>query len=120
MQPLYGRQKPTNSQRRRMHEAMAYQKAIYDEHSADDRRHYAELAAEYRARHGLVDGLKTDQKGFHDYMAKREAEDAVRRPGNRTQARRRRTYGQAGECRVVKPAGPQRLAVTYEARKEEG
>ena len=101
MNQSYRRQKPTNSQRRQMHEAMAYQKAIYEESNPDDRRHYAELCAEYRARHGLVDALKTDQKGFHDYMARRQAEDAARRPGNRAQSNGSGLrWGMPGEVRV--------------------
>ena len=54
-------------------------------------------------------------------MARRQAEDAARRPGNRTQSNGSGLrWGMPGEVRVVKPAGPQRLSVTYEARKEEG
>ena len=46
-----------------------------------NRRDYKEVMQAWRAEHGLVDGLRTDQAGFAAYMAKRRAEDARRRPG---------------------------------------
>lgn len=62
-----------------MRGAMSYETAKYDETSSEDRLRYAEMCRDYRARHGLVDGLRTDQKGFADYLARRRAEDKQRR-----------------------------------------
>jgi hypothetical protein len=48
-----------------------------------DRRGYKAVMKDWRAQHGLVDGLRTDEAGFAAYLAKRRAEDAQRRPGGR-------------------------------------
>ena len=121
MSQVYRRQKPTNSVRRQFHEAMAFQQAAMD--FADERKalgDYGRLCREFRAKHGITDGLRLIGDDYQDYLAKRQAEDAARRPGNRPQGNGRGSrYGNHGECRVIKPAGPQRLSVTYEARKEE-
>ena len=42
---------------------------------------YGEGARAYRAAHGLTDGLRTDQKGFNDYLKRRRAEDRKGRGG---------------------------------------
>lgn len=51
--------------------------------SQQDRRAYKDTMKAWRAQHGLVDGLRTDEQGFAAYLAKRRAEDARRRPGAR-------------------------------------
>ena len=33
----------------------------------------------YRAKYGLVDGLRTDQNGFNEYLRKRREEDLKNR-----------------------------------------
>ena len=48
-----------------------------------ERTAYGQLMRDWRAQHGLVDGLRTDEAGFAAYMARRKAEDARRRPGGR-------------------------------------
>lgn len=51
--------------------------------TSEERRAYRGVMKDWRAQHGLVDGLRTDEQGFAAYMAKRKAEDARRRPGGR-------------------------------------
>ena len=49
------------------------------EMSPKERFEYGEGIRAMRAAAGLTDGLRTDQKGFNDYLARRRAEDQKRR-----------------------------------------
>ncbi len=46
-----------------------------------EKRMYGDLMRDWRAKHGLVDGLRTDQSGFNAYLKKRREADAKSRPG---------------------------------------
>jgi hypothetical protein len=49
--------------------------------TSSERKEYGVYMREYRAKHGLVDGLRTDQEGFSDYLRKRREMDEKSRPG---------------------------------------
>ena len=40
-----------------------------------ERKIYGDCMREYRAKFGLVDGLRTDREGFSEYLRKRREED---------------------------------------------
>ena len=44
-----------------------------------ERAAYGSYMRSYRERYGLVDGLRTDQGGFNEYLRKRREEDERRR-----------------------------------------
>lgn len=44
-----------------------------------ERKEYGKYMRGYRAKHGLVDGLRTDQGGFNEYLRKRREEDVKNR-----------------------------------------
>ena len=44
-----------------------------------ERAAYGSYMRDYRAKHGLVDGLRTDQNGFNEYLRKRREEDLKNR-----------------------------------------
>tara|TARA_Y100001970_G_scaffold111738_1_gene139439 strand:- start:2618 stop:2866 length:249 start_codon:yes stop_codon:yes gene_type:complete len=44
-----------------------------------ERAAYGSYMRSYRAKYGLVDGLRTDQEGFSEYLRKRREEDERRR-----------------------------------------
>ena len=44
-----------------------------------ERAAYGSYMRSYRAKYGLVDGLRTDQEGFREYLRKRREEDERRR-----------------------------------------
>ena len=44
-----------------------------------ERKEYGKYMRGYRAKYGLVDGLRTDQEGFSEYLRKRREEDERRR-----------------------------------------
>ena len=47
--------------------------------TSSERREYGKYMRGYRAKYGLVDGLRTDQEGFSEYLRKRREEDERRR-----------------------------------------
>ena len=49
------------------------------EFSPNQKSEYAQGMQTYRRSFGLTDGLKCDQNEFHDYLARRRAEDQKRR-----------------------------------------
>ena len=75
------------------------------EMSSSEKADYGSAMRAQRAANGLVDGLRLDQEGFYDYLARREAEDErlrgarVRKPPER----RGRQYPVLGEVRIIKP-----------------
>ena len=40
-----------------------------------ERKAYGSYMRDYRAKHGLVDGLRTDQGGFNEYLRERREKD---------------------------------------------
>ena len=44
-----------------------------------ERAAYGSYMRSYRAKYGLVDGLRTDREGFKEYLRKRREEDERRR-----------------------------------------
>ena len=44
-----------------------------------ERAAYGSYMRSYRAKYGLVDGLRTDQNGFNEYLRKRREEDLKNR-----------------------------------------
>tara|TARA_R100001082_G_C4354146_1_gene155978 strand:- start:1035 stop:1283 length:249 start_codon:yes stop_codon:yes gene_type:complete len=44
-----------------------------------ERAAYGSYMRSYRAKYGLVDGLRTDREGFREYLRKRREEDERRR-----------------------------------------
>lgn len=44
-----------------------------------ERAAYGSYMRSYRAKHGLVDGLRTDREGFNEYLRKRREEDLKNR-----------------------------------------
>ena len=40
-----------------------------------ERKAYGSYMRDYRAKHGLVDGLRTDQGGFSEYLRERREKD---------------------------------------------
>ena len=44
-----------------------------------ERKEYGKYMRGYRAKYGLVDGLRTDQNGFNEYLRKRREEDLKNR-----------------------------------------
>ena len=44
-----------------------------------ERAAYGSYMRSYRAKYGLVDGLRTDREGFSEYLRKRREEDERRR-----------------------------------------
>lgn len=61
-----------------MHESMAYEKAMYDQ-GLGSPASYAQMCQQYRAAHGLTDGLRLEKDAFSEYLARRRAEDQQRR-----------------------------------------
>jgi len=47
--------------------------------TSSERKEYGKYMRGYRAKYGLVDGLRTDQEGFSEYLRKRREEDERRR-----------------------------------------
>ena len=43
--------------------------------TSSERKIYGDCMREYRAKFGLVDGLRTDREGFSEYLRKRREED---------------------------------------------
>ena len=75
--------------------------------SSSEKADYGSAMRAQRAAHGVTDGLKCSQEEFHDYLAKRRAEDErgrgvrVRRPVER----QGRQYPVLGEVKVIKGVG---------------
>jgi len=47
--------------------------------TSSERKEYGKYMRGYRAKYGLVDGLRTDQEGFNEYLRKRREEDLKNR-----------------------------------------
>ena len=78
-----------------------------DQMSSSEKADYGEAMKAARAAYGLTDGLKCSQEEFHDYLARRRAEDEARR-GARVRKpveRQGRQYPVLGEVRVIKGVG---------------
>ena len=43
--------------------------------TSSERREYGKYMRGYRAKYGLVDGLRTDQEGFNEYLRERREKD---------------------------------------------
>lgn len=43
--------------------------------TSSERKAYGSYMRDYRAKHGLVDGLRTDQGGFNEYLRERREKD---------------------------------------------
>mgnify|MGYP006271314937 CR=1 FL=1 len=73
--------------------------------SSSEKADYGSAMRAERAAYGLVDGLRTDQEGFHDYLARKEAE-SERLRGARVKKppeRKGRQYPTLGAVRIIKP-----------------
>ena len=92
---------------RNLYENWSAERKYGNEMSSSEKADYGSAMRAQRAAHGLVDGLRTDQEGFHDYLARREAEDErlrgarVRKPPEK----KGRQYPVLGEVRVIKGVG---------------